>query len=79
MRLLELFSGTGSIGKEFPGEVVSVDIVGNPTHKCCVYDFDFTVYGQGYFDVVWASPPAPCTPLPVPPLKAPETWKEQID
>ena len=59
MRLLELFSGSGSIGKAFPGEVVSVDLVGDPTHKTDIFDWDFTVYPQGYFSVVWASPP--CT------------------
>ena len=59
MRLLELFSGSSSIGKAFPGEVVSVDLVGDPTHKTDISIGIFTVYGQGYFDVVWASPP--CT------------------
>ena len=57
MRLLELFSGSGSIGKEFNGEVVSVDIEGNPTHKVDIFDWDYTVYPQKYFDIVWASPP----------------------
>lgn len=58
MIVLELFSGSGSIGKEFKGEVVSVDIEGeNPTHNVDILDWDYTVYPQKYFDIVWASPP----------------------
>ena len=59
MRLLELFSGSSSAGQQFDGQVVSVDLVGKPTHKVDIFDWDFTVYGQGYFDIIWASPP--CT------------------
>ena len=62
MRLLELFSGTNSVGKEFPGEVVSLDIVGRPTHKTDILEWDYTngeKYLPGHFDMIWASPP--CT------------------
>ena len=59
MRLLELFSGTDSVGKEFPGEVVSLDIVGRPTHKTDILQWDYTTYPPGHFDMIWASPP--CT------------------
>ena len=62
MRLLELFSGTNSVGKEFPGEVVSLDIVGRPTHKTDILEWDYTnggKYPPGHFDMIWASPP--CT------------------
>ena len=52
-----IISGSGPIGKEFTGEVVSVDIEGNPTHKVDIFDWDYTVYPQKYFDIVWASPP----------------------
>ena len=63
-RLLELFSGTGSIGKAFlreGWEVISVDIdkKANPTHLANVLTWDYRQYPPGYFDFVWASPP--CT------------------
>ena len=64
MRLLELFSGTESIGKVFKNngwEVVSVD--NNPIHKptYCADMIDFVI--DGSFDVIWASPP--CTAFSV--------------
>ena len=59
MRLLELFSGTDSIGREFPGEVVSLDITGCPTHRINILQWDYTMYPPGHFDMIWASPP--CT------------------
>ena len=61
--LLELFSGTGSVGRAFAArgwEVVSVDRVGKfePTHCVDVLAWDFSAaYPPGHFDVVWASPP----------------------
>ena len=57
MRLLELFSGTGSIGKEWPGEMVSVDKQGEPTHKTCILEWDYKMYPSDHFAFVWASPP----------------------
>ena len=64
MRLLELFSGTGSIGKAFREqgwEVVSLDL--DPkSGATIVADFmtwDYSMYPPGYFDAVWGSPP--CT------------------
>jgi site-specific DNA-cytosine methylase len=65
MRLLELFSGTGSVGKvvtEAGWEVVSVDICDKymtPTHKANILEWDHRIYPADHFDVVWASPP--CT------------------
>jgi site-specific DNA-cytosine methylase len=64
MRLLELFSGTGSIGVAFEKrgfEVISVDIdpKSNPTFCCDILEFDYRQFPPGHFDVVWASPP--CT------------------
>ena len=60
MRLLELFSGTGSIGKAFPDfEVTSLDLVGSPTLKMDIMDWDYQSLPPGSFDVIWASPP--CT------------------
>lgn len=66
MRILELFSGTGSVGdtakKAFGGAtIVSLDIHPkyNPTHATDILKWDYTQYPAGYFDMVWASPP--CT------------------
>ena len=64
MRILELFSGTKSIGKAFErlgNEVVSVDNsqIFNPTHCSDVLQWDYMQYPPGHFDVVHASPP--CT------------------
>ena len=63
-RILELFKGTGSIGKPFHEngwEVVSVDILEKfqPTICCNVMDLEYRQWSPGHFDVVWASPP--CT------------------
>ena len=64
MRLLELFSGTGSIGRAFRDqgfEVTSVDIdpKAGATFTCDIMQFDYRQFPPGHFDVVWASPP--CT------------------
>ena len=61
-RLLELFSGTGSVGRAFRAkgwEVVSVDINGaeNPTIQADIRDLDVSSLGK--IDAIWASPP--CT------------------
>ena len=61
MRLLELFAGTGSIGKVFKRtfEVTSLDAEPGATITCDIMDWNFQEYKPGYFDVIWASPP--CT------------------
>jgi hypothetical protein len=61
MRLLELFSGTGSIGNVFSEkgwEVVSVDLdpKTNATIHADVLTWDHTAFPQGHFDAIWASP-----------------------
>ena len=59
MKLLELFSGTGSIGRAFEAlgwEVTSLDLEGEPTIKCDILDWDHTAFPPGHFQVVWASP-----------------------
>jgi hypothetical protein len=63
-RLLELYSGTGSMGKAFKQlgwDVVSVDLRADfkPDICCNVLDFDVGMLGGKPVDVVWASPP--CT------------------
>lgn len=59
MRLLELFSGTGSVGKvakDKGWEVVSLDLKGADINTD-ILKWDYTEYEVGYFDVIWASPP----------------------
>ncbi len=59
MKLLELFSGTGSVGKvakELGYEVVSLDLKGADINTNII-DWDYTQYPKGHFDIVWASPP----------------------
>ena len=63
MRLLELFAGSGSVGKSFKKlgwEVVSLDLSPdfNPTILANLMDWDYQAYG-GEFDCIHASPP--CT------------------
>jgi len=63
MKLLELFSGTGSWGKEaIDYEVISVDINDykgkfSPTHKIDILKFDYKQYDKDSFDIITASPP----------------------
>ncbi len=62
MRLLELFSGTHSVGKvakELGYEVVSLDIDGRADINCDIMEWDYTLYPKDYFDIVWSS--FPCT------------------
>ena len=62
MRILELFSGTGSVGKvarEMGHRVVSLDISNKYKPDICmdILDFDYKQWPSGSFDLVWASPP----------------------
>jgi len=62
MNVLELFSGTKSIGKvcdKLGWESVSVDMILPADHQCDIMDFDYKQYPKDYFDIVWGSPP--CT------------------
>jgi len=63
-RVLELFSGTGSVGKFCRAhgfdEVVSLDILpkAGATHTADVLTWDYkALYPPGHFEIVWASPP----------------------
>jgi hypothetical protein len=59
MKVLELFSGTGSVGKvckELGYEVISLDLK-NADINCNILDWDYTIYPPNYFDIIWASPP----------------------
>ena len=62
MRLLELFAGTGSVGKVFRAgwfQVTSLDITGSPDIREDIMTWDYKSIPPGTFQVVWASPP--CT------------------
>ncbi len=61
MRVLELFSGSGSQGQSFAhqgGEVVSLDldVKTDALTKTDILEWDHTVFSVGNSDVVWASP-----------------------
>ena len=61
MRCLELFAGTGSIGRAFERigwTVVSLDISPkyNPEHVVDLHLWNSHIYGRDYFDFVWGSP-----------------------
>tara|TARA_R110000737_G_scaffold134556_2_gene165878 strand:- start:640 stop:1365 length:726 start_codon:yes stop_codon:yes gene_type:complete len=60
IKVLELFSGTHSVGKccdELGWESVSVDMILPADHECDIMDFDYKQYPKDYFDIVFASPP----------------------
>ena len=61
MKLLELFSGTKSVGKvaeQLSYDVTSLDLK-NADINTDILEWDYKQYPVGYFDVIWASPP--CT------------------
>ena len=60
-RLLELFSGTGSIGRAFEAkgwDVVSVDLRAdfNPTIVADIMTWDYTTLPRDHFNMLWGSP-----------------------
>jgi len=60
VKVLELFSGTRSVGKvcdKLGWESVSVDMILPADHKCDIMDFDYKQYPKNEFDIVWGSPP----------------------
>lgn len=59
MKVLELFSGTGSVGKvckELGYEVTSLDLKGANINTN-ILDWDYKQLPQDSFDMIWASPP----------------------
>ena len=59
MKVLELFSGTHSVGKicnEKGWEVVSLDLKGADIN-INILDWDYKIYKPEDFDIIWASPP----------------------
>ena len=62
MRILDLFSGTGSVkrvAQEVGFEVVSLDLSNKYKPDICedVLKWDYTIFPKGHFDMIWASPP----------------------
>ena len=61
MRLLELFSGSGSVGRAFAAvgfDVVSLDKRSDFSPTICVdiLEWDYSCYPPDYSQVIWASP-----------------------
>ena len=59
LKVLELFSGTGSVGKvakSLGWEVLSLDLELEADIKIDIMDWDYKAYPQNSFDIVWASP-----------------------
>lgn len=59
MKVLELFSGTGSIGKickEKNWDVISLDLK-NADINIDILKWDYKQFEPKYFDIIWASPP----------------------
>ena len=62
LKVLELFSGTGSVGKvakSLGWDVLSLDLELEADIKIDIMDWDYKAYPRNSFDIVWASPP--CT------------------
>ena len=60
MNVLELFSGTGSIGKvcrKLGWDSVSLDLDERADIVCDILEWDYKVYPKDYFSIVWASCP----------------------
>ena len=61
MKLFQLFSGTGSVGRvarEFGFSVISLDLK-NANINEDILQWDYKQFGMRKIDIIWASPP--CT------------------
>ena len=59
MNLLELFSGTSSVGnvaKSLGYNVISLDLK-NADINCDILEWDYKQFDRNHFQVIWASPP----------------------
>ena len=62
MNILELFAGTGSVGKiarELGHTVISLDKDMDADIKTNILDWNYQTYEPNTFNLIWASPP--CT------------------
>ena len=60
LKVLELFSGTGSVGKcckQLSWEVVSLDIDPRASICCDILDWNYKEYPKDSFELIWSSPP----------------------
>ena len=60
MNVLELFSGTHSVGKvckKLDWNTLSLDIDGRADITMSILDWDYKQYPKDAFDIIWASPP----------------------
>ena len=60
IKVLELFSGIGSVGKvchKLGWETLSIDIDGRADITCDILEWDYKQYDKDEFDIIWASPP----------------------
>ena len=58
MRILELFSGTKSVGKccnQLGWESISVDLELPADHQVDIMKFDYKQYPKDHFDIIWGS------------------------
>ena len=61
MKLFELFSGSGSVGKvarDLSVNVISLDLK-NADINCDILEWDYKQFDRNHFDFIWSSPP--CT------------------
>jgi hypothetical protein len=60
LKVLELFSGTGSVGKvikQLDWDVISLDIDERADIVCDILEWDYKSFPRDSFDIIWASPP----------------------